>query len=115
MGELGVPVTQNQQSELAAMLLAALAKRAMQLRTAANHFYRLAVAHDYEHPYKEVITLYGLDDEWIGGWGRTEQQLEGATTEALHSILSQSEPTFGVLDNQAVQRLARLLPGAPSR
>lgn len=79
--------------------------RLEQPRQLCQRFYTLAVALDHEWPFEEIGELYGLDDEWLGGWGRTPEQLEAATDAACKSLLAKVERLSGVLDQSAVARI----------
>lgn len=58
----------------ACVLASALLDDQITEREGTRGFYRLAVAAEYpDDPL--VMSLYGMDDEWDGGWGRTAAEL----------------------------------------
>ena len=108
--ELGQPSTNDNTVTLAAMLLAKLGNNAFVApQQTSQRFYRLAVEIDYEWPVPQIGELYGLDDEWEGGWGRTPSQLSDATAALCTELLAESEPVHGVLDMAALRRLSEIV------
>ena len=109
--ELGHGAPPTQSAELAANLLAELVlSQVITPRECAARFYLLAISVDYEHSYPEAMKLFGVDDEWLGGWGRTVDQLEGATISLAKALVARAAPELGLLENRTVMLLARLLP-----
>jgi hypothetical protein len=66
-------------ADAAEMLAGAISGRRLAARVSA-----LAIALDYPEP---LMALYGLDDEYNGGWGRTEADLDVAAREAADRLL----------------------------
>lgn len=78
--------------EAAAHLLAVAATtRGLTTQATLHRFYLLAVATDYPED-DEVMRLCGLDDEWIGGWGRTRPEIEAEVRGITTAIASRHQP-----------------------
>lgn len=108
--ELGQPIANDNNVTLAAMLLAKLGNNSFVApQQTSQRFYRLAVEIEYEWPLPQIGDLYGLDDEWEGGWGRTPAQLSDATAALCSELLAESEPVHGVLDMAALRRLSEIV------
>lgn len=63
---------------------------------ALRRFSRLAVANEYPD-HDEVMRLYGLLDEWVGGWGRSHAAIETEVSGLLAAIASRHDPVPSVV------------------
>jgi hypothetical protein len=58
----------------------------------------LAVAAGYPDDV-EVMSLYGLEDEWDAGWGRTNDQIETEVHLVLGRLARRFDPPHSALVN----------------
>lgn len=85
--DLGIDDGQDAAVGVAARLLGTAAQvHRLSTGDVLRRFYRLAVAADYPNDHEAVMRLYGLDDEWNGGWGRTREQIESEVSAVLAEI-----------------------------
>lgn len=63
----------------------------MSIGDALRRYYRLAVSTEYPD-HDEVMRLYGLDDEWAGGWGRSQSEIEDEVSALVTAIVSRHDP-----------------------
>lgn len=56
-----------------------------------GRFHQLAMAADYPD-HHEVMCLYGLVDEWQGGWGRTRAEIEADADEMTRTLAVRHPP-----------------------
>lgn len=94
------PITARVES--AAHVLATAATRGdLTAQDTLRRFDRLAVAADYPD-HDEVMVLYGLNDEWIGRWGRSRADIEAEVHDITTTIASRHEPPPGVVIDAVV-------------
>ncbi|MEM9518042.1 MAG: hypothetical protein AAGA37_01865 [Actinomycetota bacterium] len=87
----------------AATLARAVLSTTTQPERALRRFYELAVEADYPDD-DAVMQLYGLDDEWHGGWGRLREQI-AIEVDALLTLLATRGPVAEVVTEAAVRSL----------
>jgi hypothetical protein len=77
----------------AQVLAAAMLANLVSTPDSLHLFQRMAVAADYPND-PEIMALYGLDNEWSGGWGRQHEEIETEVrSEAARIVERGGSPT----------------------